>query len=909
VELPIRLVMRAAAPAAADGFLVFGDDPAPLAAACARFGGPWPDVFVVRGGFLLVPRAADARAVPGAVRLRRLGGDLYVPLDADLLPALLPDEVAALTRARGLVVLPGGTAAAFDPAARLPVARVLAPARVRRDDWEPFPRRADRPDALGVIERPAPPVAAVLDVLGSGAPDDARPLPGAGETAAGPVPEDARPPAGSLAERAAASVGYAAGGLLAWLGRQLGAAGLARLGGNLARRALEAVPRLSERLLGEQEAALRDVLRELQTGDVEKGLRRAPPAVADPDRPAQIGTNARLTPRDPRYSLRDLVSGGGGVGSVWLGGGDVWAALGREYRRLAAEAGARGDHRRAAYLYGVLLRDLRAAANALLAGGLYRDAALLFRDRLNDPLAAAEAFDRAGDHDEALRLYDHAEQYERAGDLLRRLGEDARANTYYVRAAERLAAGKRYVAAGDLLLKKAFLRSPAADFYRRGWRAGCAEDVTCAERLADEYAAAENRAGLVELWAEAEAALEDRPRDAGRFFNYVLRTGAFLPAEVRADLSDRARLVFAGHLRGRVPVGEAAALVETLFPTHRPWAPPVVRDAAFVARNRRKGQAAGTRPVEPPVRLTRETVTAVAVARGTFDLVVAAADGVFLWRVADGRVVPVCPAEERLRGLTVSERAEVVGAVVSDPDWSSRLAAFADNGAGGYRRTAVCVLPGDQGEGADVYLSPAATTRNGHVRITAVAAGERVTFGGPYLSPVATEPFPEGGPVHLLVETADGYEWQWAGPAVRCRGPGADPNAHGWHVSWVPAGGPDWLAPEAGVLEVAAVDVGGNLRWARYDGRDPSRSGWSGGFAEHPKGYATACLVAPGVVAAATTGNEVRWLRAAGTKLTVTASVAVREPGRIVRLAARPDPHELAAVLADGLGLRVRRPQ
>src|SRR5439155_1193069 len=171
----------------------------------------------------------------------------------------LTDEVAALTRDRGLVVLPGGEVLAFDPDRPLPVGTWLVAARVRRSEWQPFPPRPDRPDRLTTIERPAPPIAAVIEVLTGGAPDGAEPLP----------------------------------------------------------------------------------------GDVEKALRHAPIAVPDPDAPASpIGTDARLGTRDPRYSLRDLITAGRG-GAAWLGGGDVWAELAREYRRLADEAAARGDYRRA----------------------------------------------------------------------------------------------------------------------------------------------------------------------------------------------------------------------------------------------------------------------------------------------------------------------------------------------------------------------------------------------------------------------------------------------------------------------------------------------------------------------------------------------------------------------------------
>ncbi|HEY1189907.1 MAG TPA: hypothetical protein VGE74_19815, partial [Gemmata sp.] len=129
MEIPFRLVRREA-PTTPDAHLLFADGAGALAAACASFG-DLPAVCAVPGGFLLVPVAPDPRPVPGAIRLRRLAGDLFVPADANLVPALFPDEALALTRARGLIVLPGGTVLGFDPAP-LPLARWLAPAIVRR---------------------------------------------------------------------------------------------------------------------------------------------------------------------------------------------------------------------------------------------------------------------------------------------------------------------------------------------------------------------------------------------------------------------------------------------------------------------------------------------------------------------------------------------------------------------------------------------------------------------------------------------------------------------------------------------------------------------------------------------------------------------------------------------------------
>src|SRR5262245_52039648 len=129
VESPLRLARRDA-PLTAEAFLLLTQDAAALANACVRLGSV-PAVHLVQGGFLLIPRPG-APALPGAIRLRRLAGDLYVPADADLHPALLADEMVGLTQSQGLVALPGGAFLAFDPSHPWPVDRWLAAPGVER---------------------------------------------------------------------------------------------------------------------------------------------------------------------------------------------------------------------------------------------------------------------------------------------------------------------------------------------------------------------------------------------------------------------------------------------------------------------------------------------------------------------------------------------------------------------------------------------------------------------------------------------------------------------------------------------------------------------------------------------------------------------------------------------------------
>ncbi len=918
MEVPFRLTLREV-PAAVEAFLLFAGDPAPLAAACAALGGEeLPSVFAVRGGFLVVPAAGlGTRAIPGAIRLRRLAGDLFIPADADLIPALLSEEAAALTQHRGLVFLPGGDVLAFAPTPLL-ISEWLAPVRVHRIKWEPFPTRPHRPESLSVIERPAPP-AALMELLGDGAPDDANPLSDAGES----VPEDARPPtgSGSTLGKIAANTQLAIGGFLAWMGKQLGTPGLASLGGNLARKALEAIPRLSEKVLGEQEAALREVLRQLQSGDIEKALRRAPIAVGDPDQPARVGTDARLGNRDPRYSLRDLIGSGGGAATAWLGGGDIWNELAREYRRLAEEATARGDFRRAAYLYGVLLRDLRSAANVLMAGGLCRDAALLFRDRLNDPLAAANAFERAGDHDEALRLFEKYGHFEKAAELLRRLGDEDRAVEYFVRAADQLAGRGHMLGAGELVRAKAGRRDLAIGYFRRGWVGIRAESVTCGERLLDEHLVAEDLSAVNALLFEAETNLADRASDAGHFFNYALRVGErVLPAETRDDLADRVRLLFASHLRAAGSSTEGVRLAGELFGQHQPWAGRLVRDASFAVLHKDRVLPTATGPTHPPpVKLADGTVTAIAVARGTFDVVVATTEAVVMWRVNENRVVPVSKSRSgRVVALSVDAVGKIVYVLLNGVS-RTLLRSFVANHSDSYSPCGSFGWDHTDSDTPIVYLQPSASYRNQEVRVTVATLDERQTFVGVHLKPMREEAFQlDGADIRLLAEATSKSMWQWSGSWVRYWVRDID-SEESWRPSrafdrpWTPPEqGPisaiDWITTEMGRLEVAGIDSDNCVCWAAFDASNYEESWSRFASASHSSRYVAASLTGPNAVVAVTTQNEVHWFRVAGKTLERVASLTLDVPTAAVALVARPTQNEVIAILADGYAVRLTRP-
>ncbi|MFL5340783.1 MAG: tetratricopeptide repeat protein, partial [Gemmataceae bacterium] len=568
--VPVRLARRPAAePAAA--LLLPSAGVAELLAVCAHLNAdPLPKVFATADGFLVLLDAPTPLPVPGAIRLRRLADYLLVPADADLEPQLHADEATALTKARGLVVLAGGRVLEFAPDSPIPAEELIAVGPVRREGWEPFPKRRYIADQLRAItyERPMDTPEDVLSPGGEGI----------GE-------EEPRPPATGAIQTAAGHAQAGFGQFLAKLGAALGWKSLKERGEQLVRGAMESVPRLQEDILGRQEAALRDLLRRFREGKIEEALRRALP-IGDGSHRGEAAADANLPTHDLRYSLGNMF-GGSGPASFWFGGADVQRDLMREYRRAAELAMQHGDFRRAAFIYGKLLADWRAAAAALARGGLHHDAAVLFRDKLQNSLRAAQEFEAGGEFDEALAIYDRIPNHELAGDLLLRMGEeDAATERYLTVANDLMDSGRGPLAAGEFILRKANRADLAEPFFAAGWaqrhRLQNARDaVPCALHLAKMTADREDAGPFLELLEEAETyfATDGQPVAAGAFFNVVAQLADRPPLRPRREeLRDRCLLGIAGKLREHAAVEQRAGnIVSAMLGESGAWGPPQVR--------------------------------------------------------------------------------------------------------------------------------------------------------------------------------------------------------------------------------------------------------------------------------------------------------------------------------------------
>jgi tetratricopeptide (TPR) repeat protein len=842
-----------------------------------------PTVHRVAGGFL-VGLGEGSEPPVGPIRLRNLAENLYLPVDADLVPALLDDEARGLTRRQGLVFLPGGRILGFEPGAPLELSGLVTARRLDGSAWQSFPSRPDRAERLREITLELPESGEDGDLLEPGGDPD--------ESGA----EDPfRPEDAGVATTLAGKAAVGAGKGLIGLGAMLGIKALADLGAGWINRAVGHLPRLTEAILGKQEGALRELLRQFREGDIERALRNAPSLGGDGDRGGLASGDGKLPDVDPTYSLQSLLGSARGPTGLWFGGSDLQAELAKEYRKAAEEAERRGDYRRAAYIFGKLLNDFSTAATLLTRAGLHRDAAYIYLNRLRDSDAAARAFEAAGEFDRALELYRQNHRHAEAGDLLRRVGEEDQAIAEYTQAADSLLADPSHdsMAAGDLLRDRARRPDLALGYYANGWdRRPAAGAVPCALRMVWILGDRGQVGPLVALVEEVDELLRKPGLEAPaiEFYNEIARL-ADLEAlvEVRDDLRDRSLMGLASKLREQVKSPRRTGLlVSAYFGRNRAWPADLVGDATLAMKAALDLEAERRRVVRlafgPPsggeyrrVEVGGGTVSAACHASATGEVFLGFEGGrVYRFNPAGG--VVSCLTEEHvpITSMAVDPEGRTLILLLGDGPGPRRLVHL-DRGASGVgwsRQLRMIDGPGD------FWLTPVLPIRgDGSVRGVGIWNGEEMILMGGVgeLLPWTRLPMPflkTDPPAALLVPAPDGRppspravlvhdgpdicQVESLGKMVRRRYLGWRPTlAEGHTLRSAPLA---WLQVEPGRFELAGLDREGMIHWSSLKVTDTEliRDTYSDSRGETI--YAATTLVRSGFVAGITRGR-VDWLR------------------------------------------------
>lgn len=176
---------------------------------------------------------------------------------------------------------------------------------------------------------------------------------------------------------------------------------------------------------------------------------------------------ARLTKNSSQFNLGRL--GGGQAVDGW-NLDNHYNNLRSKYLSAAQQAINKKDYKKAAYVYAHLLGDYAMAAATLKQGKHYREAAILYKEHLNNPQQAAECYKEGGLYVEAIELYTGLHEYEKAGDLYAELGQHEQALTCYEDSVAKAALNHDYLEQSRIVKDKIGDGPRAKQVLLEGWQ-------------------------------------------------------------------------------------------------------------------------------------------------------------------------------------------------------------------------------------------------------------------------------------------------------------------------------------------------------------------------------------------------------------------------------------------------------
>lgn len=224
-----------------------------------------------------------------------------------------------------------------------------------------------------------------------------------------------------------------------------------------------------------------DKLLDMFKNDPEEALRYAIPLDDGTSRgKGATSSTFRLTRRWNELNLFGRHPGTSG-GTV-VGMDNERDRLKRQYEATAKALIAKGDHRKAAFVYLRLLKDYRLAAQTLEEGGLYAEAASIYLEHSRDKVKAAECYEKGQLIQPAIELYKELGNDEKVGDLYRSINRQEEAKLFYSKVVDRYSGSWQYLKASMILREKMNDEHRAQSLLLEGWRGS-----RDAERCLDNY--------------------------------------------------------------------------------------------------------------------------------------------------------------------------------------------------------------------------------------------------------------------------------------------------------------------------------------------------------------------------------------------------------------------------------------
>lgn len=329
------------------------------------------------------------------------------------------------------------------------------------------------------------------------------------------------------------------------------------------------VERMRQSLEPARQKALRRLM-DLLEKNPDEGLKFAI-SFGDDQHRGPAAPSDQLRERPVNFDLNQL--GGGGPGDRWDIPAETSLALMARYRELANRELQLGRHRRAAYIFGHLLHDYHAAANALAAGKHWREAAVLYRDKLGQPQEAARCLEQGGLLTEAIEIYVAQKMFEKAGDLFIRLEQPDEARQCWSQAVLQLVQAKDYLAAARLTELKLANDDGALTLLDQGWQLSIQSEACLAESFYLMARRGNHREASRRIahWRDAEERVTAALSPALLVQQLANVTATYPDDGVRQLAGDSARVLTARHWKSRTQAERDRLLksIEELAPEDR----------------------------------------------------------------------------------------------------------------------------------------------------------------------------------------------------------------------------------------------------------------------------------------------------------------------------------------------------
>lgn len=420
-------------------------------------------------GALIHPVGSTPSVTPAGMAFGRVRGSVFLPIDAELLPALTDAELKEAVCAAHLIFHPAiGPIGYGTP---LQVWDLIEAIPETVTEWEQHSQ--DTPPTLPSLASVQMRVPTSLDDLfgsapheiGTANPDDLPPS--KLEQQNGPLRRMGQWLKLQGLRAAAWALGDGSGKPPpSWMQKTLSAieAKMGRITQDMERLRQSALERLKEQLDSDPDEALKHALPLSSIGQ-HRGV--APPSTS-------LGTHS------PNFNLGNLR--GGRPIDGWHMAEEMRRTLREKYLALADRECRLGRFRRAAYIHAELLGDLAAAAAVLKQGGHWSEAAVIYRDHLRLHVEAAACFVEARAFDEAIKIYREKNEFEKLADLYARLGDPVGESEALHEWVNQLIQAGSTVMAADLLLVRLQDRTAALRLLENSWPSS-PQARLCLERL------------------------------------------------------------------------------------------------------------------------------------------------------------------------------------------------------------------------------------------------------------------------------------------------------------------------------------------------------------------------------------------------------------------------------------------